>query len=244
VTAVARIAGERKERTMKLLSSGRTRLLAGVSAIALAGGVGAATASTSSSMDMGAAHAMQMGHGHSSYGMTKAFYNGKAVSFTYSKGYFCDTSVSSKAPTGCEAGATFNKAPAPRFAPLYITVPLGFSVPQMSMDCPTGIVCVDHPGKIDLSRLEPALKPLYPGVSKKALTKTLSSTATPGHDHFITTKADGKPIWWDVKVVGVTKKSEYNKIAHHKSAKFLLHEVNAGKTTPVIPTNLFLFFAV
>lgn len=227
--------------------SGRSRLIAVAGVIALAGGVGAAAASGTSSHSMSMGHSSQMrgmGRGPASYGMTQAFYGGKAVSFTYSKGFFCDTSVKSKAASHCEAGANFKKAPAKRYEPLYITVPLGFTVPKMSMDCPKGIVCIDHPAHIDLSRLEPALKPLYKGVSKKALTKALSNAYTPGHDHFIDTRAGGKAIWWDVKVVGVTSKSEYNKIAAHKSAAFLKQEVKAGRTTGVIPTNLFLYFAV
>ncbi len=225
---------------MRFLPSSRARFVAGIAVIALATGVGAATATGT----MGASNAMSKGHGVPEYGMTKAFYDGKAVDFTYSKGFFCDTSVSSKASSGCEAGAAFKKAPAKRFAPLYITVPLGFTVPTMSMDCPAGLVCVDHPGTIDLSRLEPALKPLYPGSSAAQLRKALGNVATPGHDHFITTRAAGKRIWWDVQVVGVTSKSEYQKIASHKSAAFLQHEIKAGKTTAAIPTNLFLFFSV
>ena len=226
--------------------SGRSRFAAVAGALTLAAGIGAAGATgTSHSMSASASPAsMHMGRGPSSYGMTKAFYRHKAVNFTYSKGFFCDTSVRSKAPSGCEAGANFKKAPAKRYEPLYITVPLGFKTRPMSMDCPNGIVCVDHPHRIDLSRLEPALKPLYPGVSKKQLIKALGNSPTPGHDHFIDTRAGGKAIWWDVKVVGVTKRAEYNKIARHKSAAFLKHEVKADKTTKVIPTNLFLFFSV
>jgi hypothetical protein len=224
---------------MKFLSTGRARFVAGAALIALAAGTGAATASGG-----GMSNAMSKGHGVGEYGMTKAFYNGKATSFTYTKGFFCDTSVKSKASSGCEAGATFKKAPAKDYDPLYITVPLGFTVPMKSMECPDGLVCVDHPGTIDLSRLEKALKPLYPTTSAKDLRAALSNTATPGHDHFITTRNGGKPEWWDVKVVGVTSKAEYQKIAQHKSSKYLLHQVKAGKTTGVIPTNLFLYFGV
>jgi hypothetical protein len=184
------------------------------------------------------------GVGINEYGMTKSFYDGHTVSFTYTKGFYCDTKVKSKASSGCEAGATYKKPPAKNFDPLYITVPLGFTVPSMKMECPSGLVCVDHPGTIDLSRLEPALKPLYPTTSKKALTKALENSATPGHQHFITTKNGDKPEWWDVKVVGVTSKAEYDKITAHKSYKYLASQVKAKKTTAVIPTNLFLYFGV
>ena len=55
--------------------------------------------------------------------MTKAFYNGYQAPFTYTKGFFCDTSVASTATSGCEAGEAYKP--------------------------PAGLVCVDHPGSID-----------------------------------------------------------------------------------------------
>lgn len=225
---------------MKKLGRTNLRLAAAATAMAVAGGVGAVVSASADPPS----NAMNMGHGVNEYGMTKAFYHGKALSFTYTKGFFCDTSVSSAATSGCEVGAKANKAPAKRVEPLFITVPLGFTVKKSKMDCPDGLVCVDHPGTIDLSRLEPTLKPLYPKLTDAQLTTALQNAATPGHQHFITTRAKGKRIWWDVKVVGVTKKSEYNKITAHRSAAFLKKEIKAGKTTAAIPTNLFLFFSV
>jgi hypothetical protein len=127
---------------------------------------------------------------------------------------------------------------------LYITVPLGFPVKPMNMDCPNGLICVDHPGTIDLRRLEPALKPLYPDLTDKQLRAALANFAVPGHQHFITDRNHGKAEWWDVRIVGVTDRAEYQKLNQHKSAAYLLKQVKAGKTTPVIPTNLFLFFGV
>ena len=44
--------------------------------------------------------------------------------------------------------------------------------------------------------------------------------------------------------MGVTSKAEYDKINQHKSAAYLLGQVKKGKTTAVIPTNMFLFFGV
>jgi hypothetical protein len=187
---------------------------------------------------------MQKGMGINEYGMTKSFFNGGTVSFTYSKGYYCDKSVSSAASSGCEAGANFKVPPASSFDPLYITVPLGFTVPAMSMECPSALVCVDHPGTIDLSRLEPDLKALYPKLTAAQLTAALKNSATPGHEHFITTTNGGQAEWWDVKVVGVTSLSEWNAIIAHKSFAFLNQQVTAKKTTAIIPTNLFLYFSV
>ena len=224
---------------MTRFGSGKTRLAAAAAVMAVAAGVGATAGSGSAAMAMGSGH----GHGTNEFGMTKAFYDGKALSFTYSKGYFCDTSVSSSATTGCEAGAKWKTAPSKHHDPLFITVPLGFDVKKSAMDCPSGLVCVDHPGTIDLTRLEPALKPLYPQLSDAQLTDALKDAATPGHSHFITDRNHGKPEWWDVKVVGVTDKAEYKKINRHRSAAFLKKEIKAGRTTAAIPTNLFLFFS-
>lgn len=220
---------------MKVFRRARGRVIVAAAAMLMAGGVGTAVAAGGTGM---------AGHGVDEFGMTKALFNGHAVDFTYSKGFYCDTSVIAGSTSGCEAGAPALVPPAADFDPLYITVPLGFKVPTNKMECPDGLVCVDHPATIDLSRLESALKPLYPGVTDAQLTTTLKNVPTPGHDHFITTRANGKREWWDVKVVGVTSKKEYNKIAAHRSAAFLKKEIKAGKTTPAIPTNLFLFFSV
>ena len=44
------------------------------------------------------------GKGTNDFGMTHAFLAGHKTNFTYSHGYFCDTSVPSKATTKCEVG--------------------------------------------------------------------------------------------------------------------------------------------
>jgi len=219
----------------------RARVLAASVAMVVAGGVGIAAAATTSAPP---SNAMQRGMGVNEFGLTKSFFNGHTVNFTYTKGFYCDRHVGSGASSGCEAGAQYKVPPARDFDPLYITVPLGFTVPAMSMECPVGLVCVDHPGTIDLSRLEPSLKPLYPQYTDAQLTAALKNFATPGHEHFITTANANKPEWWDVKVVGVTSLSVWNQINAHRSFAFLNQEVNAKLTTPIIPSNLFLYFGV
>ena len=225
---------------MKIITN-RVRLLAATVAIVIAGGAGVAAAANTTAPS---SNATQAGVGINEFGMTKAFFNGHALNFTYSKGFYCDQSVTSGASSGCEAGATFNTPPAKSFDPLVITVPLGFNVPMASMECPATLVCVDHPGTIDLSRLEPALKGLYPSLTDAQLTAALMNAATPGHEHFITTTNGGKAEWWDVKVVGVTSAKEWNLINAHKSFAFLKTQVAKKLTTGIIPTNLFLYFSV
>ncbi len=224
-----------------LKSTRSIRRVAGlaIAAVAIAGaGVAVAQSSPSS-------NARETGRGVNEFGMTQAFYQGRAVNFTYSDGFFCDTSVPSAASSGCEAGANWNVAPSPQHDPLYITVPLGFAVPMNMQDCPAGLVCVDHPGTIDLTRLEPALKPLYPSLTDAQLTEALKNFAVPGHDHFIADDNQGQPEYWDVKVVGVTSPTVYANIRAHRSNKYIENLIAAKDPNVVgpIPTNLFLFFA-
>lgn len=225
---------------MNVLRASRRRIVVALaSALMLVGGGLAIAAASSSPSNSG-------GHGPNDYGMTHAYFAGTGLSFTYTKGYYCDTSVASSSQSGCEAGATFRKPPAKQFDPLYITVPLGFSQPMNMIDCPAGLRCVDHPGRIDLTRLEPALKPLYPKLSKKQLTAALRNFMVPGHDHFVTDANWGKPEWWDVKIIGVTSAKVFNDIRAHKSFAYIHHLlVNHNKNVVgPIPTNLFLFFSV
>jgi hypothetical protein len=188
------------------------------------------------------------GRGINEFGMTVANYDGVPLDFTYSKGFFCDTSVASSATSKCEAGATYNSLPpaANHQDPLYITVPLGFTVPMNMLQCPDALVCVSHPGTIDLTRLEPALKPLYPSLTDAQLTEALKNFAVPGHDHFIDDTNRGNPEYWNVVVVGVTSPATYAAIQSHRSVDYITNLVNHKDPTVVgpIPTNLFLYFAV
>jgi hypothetical protein len=229
---------------MSLIVHRRGKIFVATVAAVLAAGVGVAVAASASKP--APSNAVMKGMGVPEFGMTKSYFHGKTVSFTYTKGFYCDRHVKSAASSGCEAGANFKKPPAKNFDPLFITVPLGFSRPAMSMECPTGLVCVDHPGTIDLSRLEPALKPLYPSLTNKQLTAALKNAAVPGHDHFITTKNGDQPEWWDVKVVGVTSPTTYHQILKHKSYRYIARQIRAKNKHVVGPidTNLFLYFGV
>ena len=178
---------------------------------------------------VGAAAQAGNGDGQDGYGITRDFESGFITPITYTHGFYCDLSVPAKSQSGCEAGTSYKRPPARQFDQLYITVPLGFTVPPMDMQCPTGLVCIDHPATIDLSAIG------GPG-----------DAMTPGHDHYTTTRNNGVPEWWDVEVVGVTDSATYNDIRAHGSFAYIDHLIKMGDKhlTKPIPTNLFLFFGV
>jgi len=212
-----------------------------VASLAAVGTVAAVAASPSPP-----SNATAVGTGIDEFGMTGANYEHQLLDFTYTKGFFCDTSVASSSSSGCEVGQQYNTPPAPDFDPLYITVPLGFTVPMDMLQCPDALVCVDHPGTVDLTRLESTLKPLYPSLTDAQLTDALKNFAVPGHDHFITDTNEFKPEWWDVQVVGVTSPTTYAAIQQHRSFGYIQHLLDKKDPNVVgpIPSNLFLFFGV
>lgn len=204
---------------------------AAAAALVLAGGGGAiAQAATSG------------GHGPDGYGMTMGSHAGHTTDFTYTHGFYCDKHVAAASTSGCEAGEAAEVAPAKHVDPLFITVPLGFTA--KGLDCPDKLTCVDHPMNLDMTRLATALAPVYKTTPEK-LTPALRNFTTPGHDHFITDRNNGKPEWWDVRVVGVTDPATYRAIQKHRSWTYLNGLIKAKDKHVVgpIPTNMFLFFA-
>ncbi len=229
---------------MKALIRSRRRLITTAALTVLTLGVGL-TAAIATGTQGPSSNARAAGRGIPEYGMTSAFYKGTRVDFTYTKGFFCDTTVHSYASSKCEAGSAYKHAPSKQFDPLYITVPLGFSRPMNMIDCPSGLVCVDHPGTIDMTRLEPALKPLYPKLTDAQLTAALKNFPVPEHDHFINDLNNRRGEWWDVRVIGVTSSAVYDKIRAHESTgyiQYLIKHKNKNVVGP-IPTNMFLYFA-
>jgi hypothetical protein len=185
------------------------------------------------------------GFGENDFGMTTAFINGHSTSFTYAHGFYCDKNVSATSTSKCEVGAVAKRKPGGSLDPLFITVPLGFTPARMP-DCPVNLTCVDHPLTVDLTRLEKALKPLYPGLTDAQLTVALRDVPTPQHDHFITTANGGVREWWDVRVIGVTDKATYQAIHSHQSYAYIQQLIRAKNKHVLgpIPTNIFLNFSV
>jgi hypothetical protein len=200
--------------------------LAAVSGTALAssGSVSSTAAMTGMAQTMSASM-------HGQTGFTNGWYDGHTVRFFYSKNYSCQTPPASGASSKCEAGADYTQTPASNFDPLYVVVPLGFTPPKWTLQCPVAGHCIDHPGTIDLSAV------LGSGTSNLAL---------PAHSHIVATNNSGQSEWWNVDVVGVKSLSAWYKIVGAKSDSELeyLQRHDPSAVTGNITTNLFLYFSV
>ena len=200
--------------------------LAAVSGTALAssGSVSSTAAMTGMAQTMSASM-------HGQTGFTNGWYDGHTVRFFYSKNYFCQTPPASGASSKCEAGADYTQTPASNFDPLYVVVPLGFTPPKSTLQCPLAGHCIDHPGTIDLSAV------LGSGTSNLTL---------PAHSHIVATNNSGQSEWWNVDVVGVKSLTAWYKIVGAKSDSELeyLQRHDPSEVTGNITTNLFLYFSV
>jgi hypothetical protein len=211
-------------------------VLAGLLALGLAAASGtalAASASPSAGM-AGMAGMAQMTSGtrsHAPTGFTNGWYNGHTVRFFYSKNFSCAAPPASKASSKCEAGADYTQTPASTFDPLYVVVPLGFTPPKSTLQCPVAGHCIDHPSTIDLSAV------LGAGTSNLPL---------PAHSHVVATANSHQSEWWNVDVVGVKSPKAWDKIVWAKSDRELqyLQRTDSKDVTGNITTNLFLYFSV
>jgi hypothetical protein len=166
-----------------------------------------------------------------SVGNTKGWLAGRTVSFHYTADYFCRQPPTSKAVSDCELGENYGAVPAQQFDPLYVVVPIGFTPPKGTLQCPTAGNCVDHPRHIDLSRV-------FGNGTGNAL--------LPPHSHVISTANSGKSEWWNVDVIGVKSLQAWNKIVANKNYATIQGMRVAGNpnVTGNIGTNLFLYFSV
>lgn len=193
----------------------------------IASGTAMASASSASATMTG----MQMASTSSHVGFTNGWYAGHTVRFYYTKNFSCSEPPASMASSKCEAGADYVKTPASTFDPLYVIVPLGFTPPKYTLQCPVAGHCIDHPSTIDLSAV------LGSGTSDLPL---------PAHSHIVATTNGHQAEWWNVVVVGVKTDAAWNKIVSAKSdAKLMwLQRYDSSAVTGNIVTNLFLYFSV
>ena len=166
---------------------------------------------------------------------TPAWSNGQDVTIQYPQNFFCDKSVPSAAPSGCEVGQDSNVGPVANAgrSVLYVLTPL-FPNPVPAPMC--GVAsCPNHPLNIDLTRIYGALGATS-GIS-------VNNVSLPAHSHILDGNAGG---WWDVKIVAVTNQAAWAKLAAGKSQATmdaLINTPGSGVVGP-IPTNLYLFFNV
>lgn len=172
-------------------------------------------------------------------GLTHGYYDGSTVDFLYTANFYCDNGVSSKATTGCEAGAKYTKLPpdAKSQDPIYIVVPLGFTPAGTQPQCAMPGNCIDHPASMDLSRLASTLDPILHTTPDQ-----LANAPGAPHSHFIDDRNNNLPEWWNVVVVGATSDSAYEQAVSTKSYSGLKSMEGKNGLTGEIPTNVFLYF--
>lgn len=205
--------------------------LLGVLGVALAIASGTAFASSGSAPAGTQMAGMSSSWGGGQVGTTKGWYRGHTVTFRYTRNFFCKTPPASGATSKCEAGADYTQTPSRTFDPLYVVVPLGFTPPASTLQCPKAGHCIDHPSTIDLSAV---------------LGSGTSDVLLPAHSHVVATANGQQPEWWNVDVVAVKKLSAWNKIVSAKSDRELeyLQKHDSSAVTGNITSNLFLYFAV
>jgi len=143
----------------------------------------------------------------------------------YTKLYFCAEPPHSAVSTGCEVGAGPTIAPRAGLIPtIYVLAPLGFSPDPSTVHCPEGIVCVNHPPSLDLSRVGGP-----------------DSVFAPAHSHIVTDQQAG---WHQTVTIPVTSLEVWNEIAAARSLTKVRGLQAAGRLGPDAPTNLYFFFEV
>ena len=198
-----------------------------VGGLALASGTAFASSSSSSSIS---GMAGMTSSSHAAKGFTKGWYDGHTVRFYHSKNFRCNQPPASTASSKCEGGTNYTQTPASTFDPLYVIVPLGFTPPKWTLQCPAG-TCIDHPHTIDLTSV------LGSGTGNLTL---------PAHSHIVATSNSHQSEWWNVDIVGVKSLTTWNKLVRSKNSHELqyLQRAKSSTITGNIPTNLFLYFAV
>ncbi len=206
-------------------------LVAGLAAVAGPTLASAQAGGGMSGMSMSGMH-MADSASPSVVGNTNGWLHGETYNLHYTANFFCKEPPTSAASSHCELGAGYDAIPASEFDPLYVVVPIGFTPKNpYTLQCPTAGSCVDHPHRIDLTRV------FGSGTGNALL---------PPHSHVLTTAAGGAPEWWNVDVIGVTTQSAWHQIVWSKSYSRIQAMRAAGNpgVTDNIGTNLFLFFSV
>jgi hypothetical protein len=164
-------------------------------------------------------------------GFTDSWFNGITVNLEYSHRWFCASPPASAAPTGCEVGAPARVRPSGGVvvSPIYILNPIGFTPP--GLQCPRAGNCIDHPPRVDLSRV---------------FGPAAANVPVGPHSHIVIDREEALSSWWPAIVIGVKTPQAWNQIAKGKSLATVqrVRRQHPSWVTPDLPTNLFLFFQV
>ena len=164
-------------------------------------------------------------------GFTDAWLGGETVQLGYSHTFFCAEPPSSSAFSRCEAGEGAMTVPpsGPVVSKIYELVPLGFRPPGGTLHCPFAGRCIDHPHRIDLSRVA--------GWGT-------GNALFPRHSIVLEEDESFQSTWWPLVLIGVKDLHAWNTIASMKSIEAVEACQDAGHCTPDRDTNGFIFFQV
>lgn len=162
-------------------------------------------------------------------GLTDSWYDGATINLNYSHQYFCGDHSLSAATTGCEIGAATKVRPPSGavVSPIYVMTPIGFA--PKNLQCPVVGNCIDHPPRVDASRV-------FGAAAKNA--------PLPPHSHIIVDREGALSSWWPVIVIGVTNQHAWNQIAQGKDLATVnrIRQEHPAWVTADVPSNIYLFF--
>ena len=158
-------------------------------------------------------------------GFISGWLDGDLVALRYTRLYFCSEPPESAVASNCEVGApsvvTPRSGPIPK---IYALAPAGFQPDPATLHCKGGILCLNHPPMLDLSRL---------GLP--------SSVSAPAHSHILPDRQAG---WHNTVNIRVPSLAVWNEIAAAKSLTKIRELQAAGRLGPDIPTNVYFFLEV
>jgi hypothetical protein len=158
-------------------------------------------------------------------GFINGWLNGEEVDLRYTRQYFCAEPPESGVDTNCEVGALGEVVPRSGPIPkIYALAPAGFQPDPVTLHCKGGILCLNHPVMLDVSRLG-----------------LVASVTKPAHSHILASRQAG---WHNTVNIRVPSLEAWNEIAAAKSLAKVRELQQAGRVGPDIPTNVYFFLEV
>jgi len=158
-------------------------------------------------------------------GFINGWLNGEEVDLRYTRQYFCAEPPESGVDTNCEVGAIGEVVPRSGPIPkIYALAPAGFQPDPVTLHCKGGILCLNHPVMLDVSRLG-----------------LVASVTKPAHSHILASRQAG---WHNTVNIRVPSLEAWNEIAAAKSLAKVRELQQAGRVGPDIPTNVYFFLEV